>query len=241
MSSSILSMSCIEAIVFDLDDTLYPERDFVVSGFRAVAERFAGPLGEPASVTRRMTELFDSGDRMRVFQHYLAERRIDEEGLLASMIETHRDHVPTIRLCDDAEDALARLRGRMRLGIVTDGRPRTQRAKMDALRLPERVDAAVVSQELAPWICKPDSRPFEFIATKLQVQSNRMVYVADNPAKDFVAPNELGWRTIQVRRPEGLYRDARAPANGQPHAMLPDLFFLLDQLSAWGWTEWRVV
>lgn len=227
-------MSRIEAIVFDLDDTLYPEREFVVSGFAAVAERFADRLGEPGSVVRRMTELFDE-DRMRVFQNYLAKRGLDEPGLLESMIATHRDHPPTLRLFEDANDALFRLRGRVRLGIVTDGRPRTQRAKMDALGLGDRVDAAVVSQELAPWICKPDPRPFEFITTKLQVQSDRMVYVADNLVKDFVAPNELGWRTIQVRRAEGLYRDTQAPAMGRPHAILPDLACLLDQLSAWGW------
>lgn len=234
-------MSPIEAIVFDLDDTLYPEREFVVSGFRVVAEGFADRFGEPDAVVGRMTELFDAGDPMRVFQNYLAERGIAEAGLLESMLETHRNHPPTLRLHDDANDVLLRLRGRVRLGIITDGRPRTQRAKMDALGLPFRVDAAIVSQELAPWICKPDPRPFEFIAAKLQVQSGRMVYVADNLAKDFVAPNQLGWRTIQVRRPEGLYRDAQAPATGRPHAVLPDLYRLFEQLAAWGWGTARIV
>lgn len=225
----------VEAVVFDLDDTLFAEREFAVSGFRVVAERFADRLGEPAATARRMAELFDAGDRMRVFQNYLAERGVGERGLLDSMIETHREHSPALQLFDDANEALLQLRGRVRLGIVTDGRPRTQRAKIEALGLLGRVDAAIVSQELAPWICKPDPRPFEFIATKLQVQSDRMVYVADNLAKDFVAPNELGWRTIQVRRGDGLYRDAVAPANGRPYAILPDLNCLCDQLAAWGW------
>ena len=31
-------MSRLEAVVFDLDDTLYPEADYVLSGFQAVAD-----------------------------------------------------------------------------------------------------------------------------------------------------------------------------------------------------------
>ena len=34
-------MSGLHAIIFDLDDTLYPERDYVLSGFRAVAQTYA--------------------------------------------------------------------------------------------------------------------------------------------------------------------------------------------------------
>ena len=30
-------------------------------------------------------------------------------------------------------------------------------------------------------------------------------YIADNPLKDFIAPRELGWRTVRVRREGGLY------------------------------------
>lgn len=227
-------MTRIDAIIFDLDDTLFAERDFVVSGFRAVAGRFADRLGGAEVAEKKMTELFDVGDRTRVFQALLFELGIEDDDLLRDIIDLHRHHLPTIQLHLDADRALCDLGGKFRLGIVTDGRPRTQRAKIEALGLTMRVDAAIVSQELAPWICKPDPRPFEFISTRLQVLGERCVYVADNLAKDFVGPNSLGWRTIQVRRLDGLYLNAVPPTGGEPDAILPDLFCLGDQLAAWG-------
>ena len=37
-----------QGIVFDLDDTLYPERDYVLSGFKAVASWAEARLGVPS-------------------------------------------------------------------------------------------------------------------------------------------------------------------------------------------------
>lgn len=64
----------IEAVVFDLDDTLYPERQFAFSGFGAVASAFESVLGPAPSAAARMRELFDSPARGRVFDTLLAER-----------------------------------------------------------------------------------------------------------------------------------------------------------------------
>jgi FMN phosphatase YigB (HAD superfamily) len=36
--------------------------------------------------------------------------------------------------------------------------------------------------------------------------------VGDNPGKDFIAPNELGWQTVQIRRAEGEYGRTADPA-----------------------------
>ena len=52
------------AIVFDLDDTLYPERDYVLSGFRAIARWAAEHLRIPAEDGyRELAELFAAGVR----------------------------------------------------------------------------------------------------------------------------------------------------------------------------------
>lgn len=41
----------------------------------------------------------------------------------------------------------------------------------------------------------------------------RFVYVADNPGKDFIAPKELGWGAIRVRRPGGLHENVDGPGH----------------------------
>jgi putative hydrolase of the HAD superfamily len=68
-------MSRIRAIIFDIDDTLYPERDYVLSGYRAVADAFAGRLGEADAVHARMVALFDTPHRGRVFNTCSRTRR----------------------------------------------------------------------------------------------------------------------------------------------------------------------
>jgi len=217
-------MSGIAAVVFDLDDTLYAEREYAYSGFSAVAKAFADRLGDPTNAAARMHQLFDSEHQPRVFNALLTELGLDEDSkLVEAMIEVYRTHRPTIRLHDDAEMVLNKLRPVYRLGLLTDGRFLTQELKIDALGLRDRFDAILITSELGPGFGKPSLRPFEFISTRLQVIGSRSVYVADNPAKDFVGPNALGWMTVQILRADGVYADQKPVPGGEPHQVIDTL------------------
>ncbi len=217
-------MCSIAAVVFDLDDTLYPEREYAFSGFEAVAEAFTDRLGHPADSAAAMRRLFDSEHRPRVFDSLLAELGSEKNReLIERMIDVYRTHRPTIRLFPDADVVLNELRGAFRLALLSDGRTSTQWAKIDALGLRDRFDAILITSELGPGFAKPSPRPFDCISTRLQVAGSRSVYVADNPAKDFLAPNALGWTTVQVRRADGLYRDQTPPPGGEPHQVIDSL------------------
>ncbi len=224
-------MPSIAAVVFDLDDTLYPEREYAYSGFAAVAEAFADRLGDPRDSAARMRRLFDSEHRPRIFNALLAELGLNEESkLVAAMIELYRTHKPTIRLYDDAKVVLNQLRPKYRLGLLTDGRFSTQGMKIDALGLRDRFDAILITSELGKGFGKPSPRPFEFISTRLQVVGSRSVYVADNPAKDFVAPNRLGWVTVQIRRADGVYADQVPVPGGEPIQVIDTLDRLVSTI-----------
>ncbi len=201
------------AVVFDLDDTLYSERAYVFSGYRAVADAFADRLNAPFDPAERMRALFDSPDRARVFNAILAECGFDDDpDLVRDMIDVYRNHRPTISLFADAEDALSRLSSVYRIGIITDGYAVTQHAKIDALNLRNRVDEIIVTDDWGRKFWKPHARAFEEMARRLSVPHEACLYAADNPAKDFVAPNALGWRTVFVNRPGGVHvRNPAAP------------------------------
>ncbi len=226
-------MPRIEAVVFDLDDTLYSERQYALGGFGAVARAFADRLGDPAVSLSRMSELLDTPNRPRVFDALLDELRItDRNDLLVRMIATYRAHAPSIALFEGVEQLLTELRARFRLGLLTDGRSEGQWAKIDALALRNRFDVIVVTADLGPGFGKPSPRPFELISARLQVASTHTAYVADNPAKDFIAPNALGWTTIQVRRSGGLYADQPPAPGGAPHLIIESVDRLRDWLRA---------
>jgi len=217
-------MPTLRAVVFDLDDTLYPERDFAFSGFNAVAAAFEAHLGERGKVAAEMRHLFDTEHRRRVFDVVLERRGIGQSGaLIGPMIETYRSHRPSIVLAPDAEALLTRLRPRCRLGLISDGPAVMQQAKVEALGLTDRLDQIILTDELGPGFGKPDPRAFERMMRRLAVESRGCAYVADNAAKDFVAPNALGWTTVQIRRGGGIYLDQPPMPSGVPGRVITTL------------------
>ncbi len=212
------------AVIFDLDDTLYLERDFARSGYESVATAFAQQLGSAQLAVAAMLKNLDSPNRHRVFDATLADLGVPvDAALLRAMIDHYRNHLPRIRLCDDAERALQRLSTSARLGLITDGPRVTQANKIVALGLRPRIHELILTDELGPGLGKPHPRAFVSIAAALGVAPANCIYVADNPSKDFVAPNTLGWTTIQIRRPGGLYADRQPPVGGAPQRVITSL------------------
>ena len=188
-------------VVVDVDDTLYLERDYVASGFRAVGKAIGSPpFGDACQA------LFEEGVRGDTFSQ--AARRVGigaTPELVARCVALYRAHAPTITLLADAAAFLDRWQGAAYLGVVTDGPAASQRAKVHALGLDRRIDRIVVTDELGPGRSKPHSEAFELLQAAAGAASTDCAYVADNPAKDFIAPAALGWRTVRVRRPGGLH------------------------------------
>lgn len=186
----------IKGFVFDLDDTLYLERDYVHSGFRAIAKEMGDEtLGDT------LIGLF-AENRQNVYQR----AGLSEEAC-GRCISVYRSHVPDIRLTDAVWDTLSVLRSRgCRLGIITDGRPQGQWNKMRALGLESLVDYIIVTDELGgEAFRKPHPAAFEKMRKALALEYGEMVYVGDNLSKDFVAPQALGMQACWLRNPDGLY------------------------------------
>lgn len=210
-------MPTTRAVIFDIDDTLYAERDYVFSGYRAVADAFAGRIHAPFDLFERMSALFDSPDRARVFNIIVAEAGCENaDALVAEMIATYRDHQPVIALDADAREVLTQLRGRVRLGAISDGYLGVQERKVTALGLADLLDEIVLTDTWGREFWKPHPRGFEEMARRLGVEHTACAYVADNLAKDFLAPNALGWTTVCVDRSERVHAGAIAPPGGAP-------------------------
>jgi putative hydrolase of the HAD superfamily len=193
------------AVVFDLDDTLYPEAAYVRSGFRAVAEAAERRFGVPAAEAYdELERLFEAGVRGDTFDRFLKARDIDAN--VADLVAVYRAHKPNLEPFPEVPELLERLRGDgYRLGILSDGEPEIQYGKLDALGLRHFFDATLVSGELDRDAWKPSPRGLTTLLERLGVQPAEAVYVSDNPAKDFKAARAAGMRSIRVRRPGGIY------------------------------------
>lgn len=206
------------ALVFDLDDTLYPERDFVRSGFSAVARWLNEQRGIQgfAAIAWR---LFESGRRGRIFDETLeALGHATDPRLVPTLVDVYRSHAPQLTLFPDAEWALRTFSSQAKLGLLTDGYAYTQRNKVAALGIARQFAKIVFTDDLGREHWKPSPTPFHEVAASLACPPARCVYVADNPLKDFVAPNRLGWLTVHLQRGTGEYHQAGATVPPDHHA-----------------------
>ena len=207
-------------VVFDIDDTLYLERDYVRSGFRAVgiwAQRWLG-IGE--FETACWNE-FEAGRRSNIFDHALVSFGIEPAPeLICGLVELYRTHEPCIQLAPDASQALQELAGRCPVAIVSDGPLASQSRKADALGLRSIASPVVLTEVFGQRFRKPHARAFHEVSTR--TPAGHYVYIADNPAKDFVAPHDLGWTTVRIRRPDGLHYSVETVAGAPPDFELPD-------------------
>ncbi len=213
----------IQAVIFDIDDTLYPERQFVRSGYTAVdaylrkeygsENDFAGWLWRRFLDGRVAGAFNDLSDR---FALALNKKKI------AELVEAYRFHRPSIQPFEGIPSLLKQLRKRYRLGILSDGAERMQRNKLDALGLTDYFEPEIVvlTDTLGPDSGKPSPNGFRRIVQHLRVSHDACAYVADNPAKDFPAPNRLGWRTVAYLRDGQLHAHRTAPPEGQPQIVV---------------------
>jgi putative hydrolase of the HAD superfamily len=207
-------------VVFDLDDTLYQERDYQLSGFRAVAEYCRLIYGRDLL---REILLWDQSGELDVFEQVCVELGVPAS-CKESFIWVYRNHLPDISLSERAAGVLNRIQDLVTsVAVLTDGRSTTQRLKLKALGLSSL--PAFISEEWGD--SKPGKARFE--AIQRQFKADGYWYVGDNPKKDFLAPNELGWHTVGLRG--GEHNVHSQDTSRLSEAYLPQIWVdRLDQL-----------
>lgn len=177
-------------LVFDLDDTLYKEITYVESGFRAVLESIDLCIDITSVLSWMIDGMRDGGMPLdRLAQRY---DNLEVRGLL----DVYRDHRPLIELEPGSMQLLELSRSiGLGCGLVTDGRSKGQRQKLRALGIASLFDVVVISEEIGT--SKPSVNNFALVEQSFSPDA-RFIYIADNPRKDFVTPNRMGWHTVQV-------------------------------------------
>ncbi|HSR48552.1 MAG TPA: HAD-IA family hydrolase [Anaerolineales bacterium] len=213
------------AVVFDLDDTLYPEREFVRGGLQAAAVWAEHALeADAARAFAELWAMFEAGVRGDTFDRWLRSHGYPIPGNREAMILAYRDHRPHLKPYLDVRPALEDVHTSCALGVITEGVRHVQQAKLAALGLQDLLKDVVVLGEEEREAWKPSPRPFERWMADKEFQPDEIVYVGDNPAKDFLGARRAGWSSIRVRRPEGLHAAAEPRGvEARPDFEFPDL------------------
>jgi len=220
----------ITAVVFDLDDTLCSERQFVESGFRAVSAYVQERGITAQALFPDMWRRFCGGSRGRIFDDSLrAAGVVPDDALIAELVDVYRSHIPSISLYPDARAVLSHFYGRRQLGLLTDGYLQTQHNKVRALKIEDFFDVLVFTDQMGRRYWKPDTAGYRRIMAELNVPGAACLYVGDNPGKDFFGANRLGWQTVQICRPGGIYAGETCESSDyQADVTISDLSRLLE-------------
>lgn len=221
----------IKLVLFDLDDTLYPEQEFVYGGLQAAAHLAAEWFKIPADeLFQEFWSEFEKGNTF-IFNSVLNKLTDCSNEKIEQLINIYRKHKPTLKLFPDAEVTLKMLnRKSICVGVITDGYEQVQKSKVESLDLFNLVKFVIYTDSFGKDFWKPDARVFEFTLNKFRIKPIESVYIGDNPQKDFVAPRRLGMHSIQIKRNVGLYRDVSVADDYEPEFAVNSLEEIFDRL-----------
>ena len=226
----------VRAVVFDLDDTLVPQQAWLAGAWAAVAAAGA-ELGRALGIAVDESELLQAlvadaaGGTARGGIIDRAVTAVAPELPVPPLVDAFRSfRAPSLAPYAGVVDALDRCRAAVPVGLVTDGDPGIQRAKLAAAGLEGTFDAIVLSDELGREHRKPHPLPFRTVVAALGIAPGDAAYVGDRPDKDIVGAAAVGMVAVRVRT--GEYADA--PDDVVPDADLPGaaeaVAWLLDEM-----------
>ncbi len=177
-------------VVFDLDDTLYAEIDFLKSAYKHIAKLLEVHLQQ--NIYDEMWQLYQS--QQSTFD--VIKQKYSFPFSIADLVHEYRFHQPQIDLVKTTQTFLDWVKkNTLATALITDGRSITQRNKIRALGLEKYFDEVFISEETG--IEKPNIGAF--MPIEIRYHGHKKIFIADNPKKDFIAPNELGWTTIALK------------------------------------------
>ena len=195
-------------IVFDLDDTLYPEKSFFDGGVKSVAEYLSVELKlDKSSVERDMHDFYLENGRDGLFDFILNKNGLSQKIYVQKCLSIYRKHAPLIKPFSETIKCLEQLDG-FKKYLVTDGNLAVQRNKINTLGIKKYFIKTMPTSQYGILNAKPSTYCFDLIL-KLEMQEDcsKLVYVGDNPKKDFVNLKLKGYNTIRVLT--GAYRDIK--------------------------------
>lgn len=185
-------------IVFDLDDTLYNEFDYVESGLMCVAKTLSLVVKKnKKEIFKELSKIMQRDGRGRVFDTFLADHNIHSKRLVRQLVIDYRKHKPNIALPSETKTVLKQLQLKHSLYLVTDGNIKVQENKILTLGLQSFFKRVFITHRYGLAASKPSLRCFEIIKNIEQVHWNKIVYVGDDPNKDFINLKRVGAKTIR--------------------------------------------
>ncbi len=194
-------------VVVDLDDTLYPQAEYLAGAAVAVG-RAATALGldgdaVTAALTARLAAGSDTGGTIDGALLAVGTPEADLADLVPPLVAAFTGHEPErLTPYPGVAAALGSLRRMAPLGCLTDGNPAIQAAKLAAVGLPELAEVLVTDVLGGRAFRKPHPAGLMTLADRMGVPADRLLVIGDRPGKDVAVAAAVGARAIRIRQGE---------------------------------------
>lgn len=222
----------IKAVVFDLDDTLISEYEYIQSGYKHISEIISEKSNiDKDKIYTDLITLFDSNSKKvfnQLLDNYKIEYNTDE---INTLVNEYRSHIPNIKLYDDVLLCIKELKEQnIKIGLITDGYAVAQKNKISSLEIDYLFDYIIVTDDYGRDFWKPSPKPFELMQENMSVNFNEMVYIGDNPEKDFYIQSIHPIHTIRINRPLSIYKNSQYLSDYKEHMAINSLDELFEYI-----------
>lgn len=193
----------IKCLIFDLDDTLYYEKTYVLEAFKNVCKYLSSKYKKDYDeVYKRCIEILDEYGRGKIFNILCDEYGFEEN--IKDLVEIYRSTVSVLELYEDSKEIFHFAKeNNIKLGLITDGCAKVQWNKIKALNLEKIIDKIIVTDDYGHGYGKPHEKSYKEIIEYFNLAPYEGAYIGDNPNKDFIGAKKLGIKTIRIIHDKG--------------------------------------
>jgi putative hydrolase of the HAD superfamily len=188
-------------IIFDLDDTLYLRKDFVFNGLNNVADLIfiRNKHLKKNKIFNELKKLYFNQKNSKIFNDYIKKKKI-KNIKIKECINAYRYGKNIIKIYPEAKNILQTYKNKIYL--ITDGNKKVQIYKIRLLKIKKFFKKIFITNVYGIKYQKPSMFCFKKIKKIENCEYNNMIYIGDNPTKDFINCNKAGMKTIRLLKGE---------------------------------------
>lgn len=204
-------MTKINVVIFDLDDTLVSEKEYIQSGFMHISKLLSNKTSmNQSEIFSLLNNLFNENSENVFNRFYEFVNYEYSEKDIIHLVYEYRNHFPNLSLYTDVLPCMDYLKKNgIKTGIITDGYKESQQQKIKAIKANEYIDKMIITDQLGREYWKPHPKSFEILKEYFNVDYNEIMYVGDNPTKDFYISSIYPITTVRIKRENGVYVNSK--------------------------------
>lgn len=207
--------SNLQAVLFDLDDTLYDHLHSARHGLKKMSDRH--PVMQTIAFTeleQRYSEILED-IHTQLLRNEITQRearvtrtqklfgsfdlKLDDEAAFAEYKQFREDYDAVCRVVEGGRELLQRLtQAKLRLAIITNNMVVEQIAKLKRLGIDDCFEVVSISEAIG--VAKPAAKIFEVTLERLSLTVDQVVMVGDSLTSDIAGAMRVGMRSVWLKR-----------------------------------------